>query len=442
MTEPGEAQQPASESAKLADESAKLADESAKLADESVTDRAIRRAEELLRRLHGAAPPPGGPAGAPPASAPDAPEASRRHGLPPLPHLPPPPSSGELIGALRAAPSMLDQKIILLRFLAVVVLGACVLVWGADGGGEFWPIWVLFGFACAFGFDAAIARGLDEPDQPAKAFALHLWLTVFTAAVLIAVWVLAGAGAFWPSWPLFWLGLVLLGHALLTPSEVFGRKEQLAARVDELTRTRSGVLDVQAAELRRIERDLHDGAQARLVALSMQLGRAEQRLGDDADADTIALIKGAQEEARQAIAELRDLSRGIAPPLLVDRGLVAAVEAQAQRSPLEVHVDAAGVDRRLPTVVESAAYFVASEALTNAAKHAGAGAGAAVRITMAIDGPWLRLTVADDGPGGADPEGSGLAGLRGRVEALDGRLAVMGAAGSGTTVVAELPCGS
>lgn len=416
--------------------------------DETMTERAIRRAEELLSRLPGGAPPPPpaprvGPTGEPEGAVGPSDAAATTAPRGPLPHLPHPASApAELIGALRSAPSNLGPAIVLLRFAALVMVGACVVVWGADGGGEFWPIWVLFGFACALGFDAAIAQGMLEPDWPSRSFALHLWLTVFTAGVLVAVWLLAGAGSFWPSWALFGLGLVLLAHALLTPSEVFGRKEQLAARVDELTRTRSGVLDVQAAELRRIERDLHDGAQARLVALSMQLGRAEQRLGANGDPDpaTIALIKGAQEEARQAIAELRDLSRGIAPPLLVDRGLVAAVEAQAQRSPLEVSVDAGGVDRRLPTVVESAAYFVASEALTNAAKHAGP--AATVRITMAIDGPWLRLTVADDGPGGADPEGSGLAGLRGRAEALDGRLAVLSAAGSGTTIVAELPCGS
>jgi signal transduction histidine kinase len=172
----------------------------------------------------------------------------------------------------------------------------------------------------------------------------------------------------------------------------------------------------------------------------MQLGRAEARLGADADPQTLALIKGAQEEARAAIAELRDLARGIAPPLLVDRGLVAAIEALAQRSALEVSVEASGLEARLPTVVETAAYFVAAEALTNAAKHAGV--GSTVAVSLVADGPWLRLTVADDGPGGANPDGSGLVGLRGRVEALDGRLWIMSPAGVGTSIVAELPCGS
>jgi len=146
------------------------------------------------------------------------------------------------------------------------------------------------------------------------------------------------------------------------------RERELTQRVDELTRTRRGALDVQAAELRRIERDLHDGAQARLVALTMQLGRAEARLEDHPEA--AELVREARGEASAAIAELRDLARGIAPPVLADRGLPAAVEALAARAPIHTTVDAE-VERRPPPVVETAAYFVVAESLTNAAKHAG-----------------------------------------------------------------------
>ncbi len=215
-----------------------------------------------------------------------------------------------------------------------------------------------------------------------------------------------------------------------------GREQALVARVDELTRTRRGALDVQAAELRRIERDLHDGAQARLVALSIHLGRAEEQLADRPE--TAALVRRARQEATAAVAELRDLARGIAPPILADRGLAAAVEALGRRSATPVEVDAALDERPVP-VVETAAYFVVSEALTNAAKHA---RGAAARVVLRGDGERLLVEVADDGPGGADPAGSGLTGLRGRVEALDGTLSVSSVPGAGTTVRAELPCAS
>ena len=194
------------------------------------------------------------------------------------------------------------------------------------------------------------------------------------------------------------------------------------------------MLDVQASELRRIERDLHDGAQARLVALSMQLGRAEERLADRPE--TAALVRQAREEATAAIAELRDLARGIAPPVLADRGLEAAVRSLAARSTAAVEVTA-DLPGRLPPVVETAAYFVVAESLTNVVKHT---PGATARITLHQDGGMLVVEVIDDGPGGADPSGGGLTGLRQRVEALDGRLEVQSVPGEGTVVWAVLPC--
>ena len=192
-----------------------------------------------------------------------------------------------------------------------------------------------------------------------------------------------------------------------------------------LTRTRRGALDVQAAELRRIERDLHDGAQARLVALSMQLGRAEERL----ERRSRGRRAGPQRARRggAAIKELRDLARGIAPPVLADRGLPAAVDALGKRSALPVTVDAR-LSRRLSPVVESAAYFVVAESLTNAAKYA---RGAAARVTLLEEHGRLIVEIDDDGPGGADPHGSGLSGLRNRVEALDGILVVRSRSGGG-----------
>jgi signal transduction histidine kinase len=166
----------------------------------------------------------------------------------------------------------------------------------------------------------------------------------------------------------------------------------------------------------------------------MQLGRAEDRL--EAHPEAAELVRNARVEAGNAIAELRDLARGIAPPVLADRGLVAAVDALGKRSALPVTLDAR-LSRRLSPVVESAAYFVVAEALTNVAKHA---PGAAARVTMMEEAGRLIVEVDDDGPGGANARGSGLSGLRNRVEALDGLLVVRSGPGEGTTVHAELPC--
>ncbi len=152
-----------------------------------------------------------------------------------------------------------------------------------------------------------------------------------------------------------------------------------------------------------------------------------------------ALLRAAREDAGLAIAELRDLARGIAPPILADRGLAAAIEALGRRSAIPVTVDADRDQRPLP-VVETAAYFVVAEALTNVAKHAG-GAAAHVRVARSASGEDLVIAVSDDGPGGADAGGGGLSGLRARVEALDGTLTVTSPPGGGTVLRAELPCG-
>jgi signal transduction histidine kinase len=170
----------------------------------------------------------------------------------------------------------------------------------------------------------------------------------------------------------------------------------------------------------------------------MQLGRAEQRLERSGDEATRTLVLGAQRDATAAIAELRDLARGIAPPILTDRGLVAAVQALARRCAIPVGVDG-DVPRRPLPVVESAAYFVVSEALTNAAKHAG---DAVARVRLSQAGGRLTVEIADDGRGGADPAGAGLMGLRHRVEALDGTLVVEQPPQGGTIVLAELPDGT
>jgi signal transduction histidine kinase len=316
-----------------------------------------------------------------------------------------------------------------------LIVFVMVVIWAATGFGDFWPIWVWFGLSIPLAVQYAIRRASAGPRQW-RALNTHAGLACVAGGVLTFVWALTGFG-FWLFWPLFGMSVALGLHALtiswwraLHPV----RERELTERVDELTRTRRGALDVQAAELRRIERDLHDGAQARLVALSMQLGRAEDRLDEHPEA--AELVRNARVEASNAIKELRDLARGIAPPVLADRGLPAAVVSLGERSALPVKVSAR-ISRRLSPIVESAAYFVVAESLTNAAKYAN---GAAARVSLFEETGRLIVEIDDDGPGGADPQGNGLSGLRNRVEALDGILVVRSNPGEGTTVHAELPC--
>ncbi|WP_202869208.1 sensor histidine kinase [Kribbella antibiotica] len=211
----------------------------------------------------------------------------------------------------------------------------------------------------------------------------------------------------------------------------------LTERVSRLVTSRQQVVDSAEAERRRMERDLHDGAQQRLVSLAMTLGRAKNRLGEK-DPAVRSLIEEAHSEALQAIAELRDLTRGLHPPILTDRGLDAAISAVAARSPVPVRVSV-DVEPRPSLTVESIAYFVVTEALTNVAKHAAA-ARAEVRITRV--GDVLRVEVTDDGRGGARAEdGSGLQGLADRVAGVDGQLSLVSPVGGPTVLTAEVPCG-
>ena len=224
-----------------------------------------------------------------------------------------------------------------------------------------------------------------------------------------------------------------LACGLLAPT-----RRDLGRGVERRKETRAGAVDAARLGLERIERDLHEGAQARLVAVAMELGRAEQKLqaGDTAGAAT--LVGEAREDTQRALAELRDLARGIRPALLSERGLDEAITSLAARAgvPTTVSCDLGGP---VPGAVETAAYFVVGEALANVGKHAQASA-AAVRVERR--GTRLEIEVRDDGRGGADPAGGGLTGLRKRVEALDGTLFLSSPHGGPTILRAELPCAS
>jgi signal transduction histidine kinase len=326
-----------------------------------------------------------------------------------------------------------------LAFLAAVLLAA---IWALAGQGYFWPAWAWLGLGDLVLLDFTAGWAWRHPPGAARRVAC-VWALVGVAAVILVftwllTWLLAGVHEFWPAWALLGLATAGSGYSLVALQDrvlVAQGRRALRARIDMLTRTRRQAVDAQAAELRRIERDLHDGAQARLVALTLQLGRAELRVGDQPEVRQ--LIHDAQREARHAIAELRDLARGIVPPLLADRGLVAAVESLAVRYGLGTSIDA-DTHRSLAPAVESAAYFVIAEALTNTAKHADAERS---WVAMSDEHRALAVLVGDDGTGGADAEGLGLAGLRARVEALDGSLHVESPPGGGTVVEVRLPCG-
>ncbi|MFD5829973.1 sensor histidine kinase [Lentzea sp. NPDC060358] len=219
------------------------------------------------------------------------------------------------------------------------------------------------------------------------------------------------------------------------------RADRLTRRVEALTASRAGALEVQAAELRRIERDLHDGAQARLVSAGMLLGLLDVKL-DGLPADRRALLLEARAEIGEALQELRDLVHGVYPPILADRGLAGGIDSLVERTAPLIGSVTARVDvaDRLPAALESTVYFVVAEALTNVAKHSNANRA---EVVVRMDGDLVRVEVGDDGGGGADEvRGTGLAGLRRRAAAFDGALTITGPPGGPTLLRVELPCAS
>jgi len=263
-----------------------------------------------------------------------------------------------------------------------------------------------------------LPRGIPGPGNRGSVTLVLAGAALAVAGVWIAPHALRGYGRF--------------AAALLGPTS----KAELALQVRHLARTRSDAIDSGAAAMRRIERDLHDGAQARLVAMGMTLQVAEQLLDSD-PAAARALLAEARTSSARALAELRNLVRGIHPPVLADRGLAEAVRALALDSPVRAQLagDLAG---RPPAPVESAAYFAVSELLANVSKHA---AAARVWIDIGHEHGMLRIGVTDDGRGGADPaRGTGLAGIERRIAAFDGVVAVSSPMGGPTVVNMEIPC--
>jgi signal transduction histidine kinase len=290
---------------------------------------------------------------------------------------------------------------------------AGVTVWATALGTLVAPLWM-------WSIPGGVDWALLTIDNLWEMFAVALILG--PPAVVLAAWILRG---------------LTLAQGHLARALLCGDEQE---RIAELRVSRAGAVDAAATELRRIERDLHDGAQARLVALAMDLGMARERLSSDPQS-AAQMLDAAHADAKTALAELRDLARGIHPAILTDRGLDAAVSALAARCPVPCSV-AVRLPGRLPAAVEAAAYFTVAEALTNVAKHSGA---TRCEIDGGVEADRLVVEIRDDGRGGVDPShGTGITGLRGRIEALDGRLLVASAArdGSGTILRAEIPCAS
>jgi signal transduction histidine kinase len=303
----------------------------------------------------------------------------------------------------------LCYAVVALPFIGWIGCALVFFAWGSALSMLTFPLWGLFadGGGMLFGADIGYFP------------AVLIHGTAGAGALYAAPWLARGVAAV----------QVAMARLLLEP----GERERLSARVDTLEETRAGMVAAADAERRRIERDLHDGAQQRLVALAMTLGRAKAT-EDPALART--LVGEAHGEAKEALVELRNLARGIHPAVLTDRGLDAAVSALAARCPIPVAVDV-DLPHRASPASEAIAYFVVAEALTNVAKHAQA---TRAWLTVEFLGDRLVVEVLDNGRGGALGTGIGISGLRDRVRAVDGDLHLSSPPGGGTTLRVELPC--
>jgi signal transduction histidine kinase len=319
--------------------------------------------------------------------------------------------------------SWLDLLHGMFRFIPSTIAFAFAFAWWAGAiGGLTFPLW-----------DWSIPRGPDNQDLPellglgdanSTRIVFHMALGFFFAGTLIPV--IRGLA----------LMEAVFARGLL--SGVTELREQVAtaeAARDTAQAQKAAAVSAEATALRRLERDIHDGPQQRLVRLAMDLGRAQQQFSTDPEAAR-ATVAEALAQTRETLDELRALSRGIAPPILVDRGLQAALTALAGRSTIPVDLDAPPI-ARLDPAVETTAYFVVAEALTNVAKHSYAGE---VQVSVRREMTGLLITVADDGVGGASlAKGHGLAGLSDRVEAAGGVMSLASPAGGGTTLTVALP---
>jgi signal transduction histidine kinase len=319
--------------------------------------------------------------------------------------------------------------------LAATVGVGMLLIWALTPGSYFWPGWVWLGLLIPFAVVKSVRMGLRAPGR--RALGVQFGVSTVVMGILIWVWLMAGPGYPWPLWPLLGLVLALVTHALLFPPRAGAREKELAERVGALTQSRRSVLEIQELELRRVERDLHDGAQARLVSLGMSLGLAEQLMEADPQ-QAKRLLTDARTSAGAALSDLRDLVRGIHPPVLADRGLEGAIGALVVTAPIPVEVAMDLPPSGLPDPLESAVYFAVAESIANVVKHSQA---RKAWIRAEHNDEMLCVVIGDDGCGGADPErGTGLSGVADRLAAFDGTLSVVSPHGGPTILRLEIPC--
>jgi signal transduction histidine kinase len=352
-----------------------------------------------------------------------------------------------LLGRVSELPPRAQFRALLLLPVAIAAADLATTGWGSTGTPALWlvvalavPVLVLRrwpGTAPKLAVAGLLFLGV-------AGLVLGLHTQQFSAPRDFGAVVVAGPAGPGPGWAVAEAAVLLAFGMWLVPQTFpsIGRlvglapNVELTRQVQQLTRSRAVVVDTAASDLRQLERDLHDGAQARLVALGMSLRAAERLIPMNPDA-ALALVAEARETSAKALTELRELVRGVHPPVLADRGLADAVRALALDCPLavETHIDLAG---RPPGPVETACYFAVAELLTNAVKHSGA---RSARVDVSHHDRLLRVEVTDFGLGGADPAaGSGLAGVEKRLAAFDGIMAISSPAGGPTIVVLEVPC--
>jgi signal transduction histidine kinase len=307
-------------------------------------------------------------------------------------------------------------------FLVIILPVRCftwsfTLVWTVLSLSVTYPLW---GWALPDPPDNQTLPELIGWHTPGAEYVVYIGIGLFASATL----------------PYFLRGLAVAESSLVW-GMLTNETAALRSRADELTRSRQSVVQAEADMLRRVERDIHDGPQQRMVRLTMDLQSAQRRLADD-PRSAQPLIEGALAQTQEALAELRALSRGIAPPVLTDRGLAAALAAAAGRCPIPTTLDVSmGASERLPAAVENAAYFVVAEALTNVAKHSDA---SSANVSVARVADVLHVQISDDGRGGAHiGKGHGLAGLADRLAGVDGALTISSPPAAGTVIDVAIP---
>ena len=317
---------------------------------------------------------------------------------------------------------------------AVLVAVATLLVWLGTGG-PFWPRWVWLGLGTATVATILTHRVRQVPARRRRWLMADGALLVVLTPVETTVWLFTGRGFYWPVYSLLTLSIVFGAHVWFIARRPDPEERALTARVDTLTRTRRGAVDGQTLELRRIERDLHDGAQARMVSVALSIGIAEGKLTTD-PARAAQVLADARTAAVGAVTDLRDVMHGIYPAVLSDRGLVGAVEALVCDLPIPVTVHHDG-ELALPAAAESAVYFAVAECLTNAVKHGRARSG---WVRFGHDADGHTVAVGDDGRGGASlAAGTGLRGVVDRLAAFDATLTVDSPPGGPTVVTIHVP---